>query len=317
MNKFINVLLAAGFVMSLGSCLKDKKYNDGLIGNDIDGAGVPKVIELGIINNAAHNRSVAVDFKDAIVEVPFLTVRLAAREVASEDITVTIDTSFTAALLLGYDTTNKKTTARLPTSLFSYVGSLKVVILKGTRETVLKIKTNAFNYDPSTTYGLGFKIGSVDKPGYIISENFGTYVTTIGAKNKYDGEYSLDGYHNRPTFTFPYADVPMNMVTTGASSVAFFWIDADDFGHPIGVGPGQISWYGNTIAPEITFDPVSNNVASVKNNGGATVITLFTGPGSFPSRFDPATKTIYVCWNYNNNPLRAFFDTLTYVKPRP
>lgn len=317
MNKFIKVLFAAGFVLSLGSCLKDKKYDDGIIGHDIDGAGVPKVIELGIINSPAHNRSVAVDFADAIVEVPFLTVRLAALEVASEDITVTIDTSSTAALLAAYNTANGKSAVRLPTSLFTYVGSLKVVILKGTRETVLKIKTNAINFDPSTTYGLGFKIGSVDKPGYIISENFGSYVTTIGAKNKYDGQYSLDGYHNRTPYTFPYVDVAMDMITTGASSVAFFFVDADDFGHPIGVGVGQTSWYGNTIAPEITFDPVTNNVASVKNNGGATVITLFTGPGSFPSRFDPATKTIYVCWNYANNPLRAFFDTLTYVAPRP
>ncbi len=106
------------------------------------------------------------------------------------------------------------------------------------------------------------------------------------------------------------------METTGPNSVIFYYVDVNNYGHPIGVGPGVYSWYGTAISPEITFDLATNNVTSVRNVLGTTPITLFTGPGSFPSRYDPVTKTIYVSWNYAGNPLRAFFDTLTYIGPR-
>jgi hypothetical protein len=317
MNKFIKLLFVTAFVVSIGSCLKDKNYDNHITGHNLDGAS--KVIELGIINSPAHDLSVAVDFKDASITVTFLTVRLAANEVAPEDITVTIDTTGTNGKLSAYNTATGKSIVRLPNSFYTFDGGLSVVIPKGAREGYLKIKTNAFAFDPSTTYGLAFKIGSINKTGYIASQNFGEYITTIGAKNKYDGNYSLSGYHNRVPYNFRYVEQSMDMITTGASTVAFYYNDAGDFGHPIGVGVGQTSWYGNTMAPQITFDPVTDVVTSVTNGytaAGAAVVTLFTGAGSFPSRMDPATKTIYVCWNYNGNPLRAFFDTLTYVGPR-
>jgi hypothetical protein len=43
---------------------------------------------------------------------------------------------------------------------------------------------------------------------------------------------------------------------------------------------------------------------------------MFTGAGSRVSLFDPATHNITVDWNYNANPLRAFFDDLEYIGPR-
>ena len=168
--------------------------------------------------------------------------------------------------------------------------------------------------DPSTTYGLAFTITAADANGTISYNR--TVVATIGAKNKYDGVYNLKGYHNRTPYTFPY-DTDMHMITTGAASNAFYWPDAGSVGHPIGIGPGNdLSWYGPAIAPIVVFNPATNLVTNVFNNGGPTPITMFTGPGSGLSRYDESTKTIYVYWNYNNNPLRAFFDTLVYLGPR-
>jgi hypothetical protein len=175
---------------------------------------------------------------------------------------------------------------------------------------------NAALFDFSKQYALAYRIESVTGSG-IISQGFGdTIIVQVLAKNKYDGLYLLKGVHNRVPYNFPY-ETEMEMQTTGASSVAFFWTEANSLGHPIGVGPGNdLSWYGPGIAPTIVFDPVTNLVTDVYNTGSATVITKYTGEGANSNKYDPATKTIYVSWNYNNNPLRAFFDTLTFISPR-
>jgi len=174
---------------------------------------------------------------------------------------------------------------------------------------------NSGNFDFSKHYALAFRVESISGTGTLSAAAKDTIVCEILAKNKYDGLYTLKGVHNRDPYTFPY-ETEMQMQTRGASSVAFYWPEAGSAGHPIGVGPGETSWYGAAIAPVIVFDPVTNLITSVFNAGGATPITMFTGAGANSNKYDPATKTIYVSWNYNNNPLRAFFDTLTYIGPR-
>lgn len=174
---------------------------------------------------------------------------------------------------------------------------------------------NSGNFDFSKHYALAFRVASVSGTGTLSAAAKDTIVCEILAKNKYDGLYLLKGVHNRAPYTFPY-ETEMQMQTRGASSVAFYWPEAGSAGHPIGIGPGETSWYGAAIAPVIVFDPVTNLITDVFNAGGATPITKFTGAGANSNKYDPATKTIYVSWNYNNNPLRAFFDTLTYIGPR-
>ncbi len=175
---------------------------------------------------------------------------------------------------------------------------------------------NATLLDPSTTYGLAFTITSVDAGGVISVAK--TIVIEIGAKNIYDGEYLLKGRHNRTPYDFPYQAV-MHMITTGASSVIFYWPDAGSAGHPIGTGPdpiNDVSWYGAAIAPNVIFNPATNLVTSVFNSGGPTPIDIYTGAGSGVGRFEPGAKKMYVYWRYNANDLRGFMDTLTYIGPR-
>lgn len=176
------------------------------------------------------------------------------------------------------------------------------------------IITDATVLNPSLTYGLGFRILSSTE-GKVTVNN--TLVIVIGAKNKYDGVYQMKGVHNRVPYNFPY-DTEMHMITTGASSVIFYWPDAGSIGHPIGVGPNNdLSWYGPAIAPHIVFNAANDLVADVFNNAGlATPISIYTGAGSGQGRYDAATKTIYVYWRYNANDLRAFMDTLVYTGPR-
>ena len=179
---------------------------------------------------------------------------------------------------------------------------------------------NALLLDMSKAYGFCIKATMTGAGKWSETTN-DTILIQAMPKNKYDGLYLLKGAHNRVPYNFPYL-TNMELRTTGASSVAFFWPGPEgpnDFGHPIGTGPDPVndmSWYGNTIAPVIVFDPVTDFVSDVYNTGGPTVITKFTGAGSNANLYDAATKTIYVSWNYNNNPLRAFIDTLTYTGVR-
>ena len=175
---------------------------------------------------------------------------------------------------------------------------------------------NATVLNPSALYALAFTITTVDAGGKIATAK--SILVEIGAKNAYDGAYTLKGRHNRTPYDFPYLTT-MHMVTTGASSVIFYWPDVSGPGHPIGTGPdpvADISWYGSAIAPEVTFDPATNYVTNVRNTGGATPIDIYAGAGSGQGRFEPATKTMYVYWRYNANDLRGFMDTLTYIGSR-
>ena len=180
--------------------------------------------------------------------------------------------------------------------------------------------------NPSVLYGLAFTITSVDADGAISKSK--SVVLVIGAKNIYDGRYFLKGIHNRPGVgvDFPYL-VQMDMVTTGANSVVFYWKDisaawpgVNSVGHPIGTGPDptqDAGWYGPTVAPEVEFNPATNLVIDVRNtNSSGPPISIYSGAGSGQGRYEPATKSMYVYFRYNANDLRGFMDTLTYIGSR-
>jgi hypothetical protein len=233
------------------------------------------------------------------------------------------------AILTWYNAENSTNFVPLPTSLCTPSlaaaadGTITVEFAAGVTAAALDLTIpNASIFDFSKQYGLAYRIESVSGEGKISevglpdNDAVDTIVIQVLAKNKYDGLYLLKGKHSRDPYTFPY-ETEMEMHTNGASSVRFFWPEAGGYGHPIGVGPdNDLSWYGTGIGPVIVFDPVTNLVSDVFNAGSATPITKFTGAGANSNLYDPATKTIYVSWNYNNNPLRAFFDTLTYIGPR-
>lgn len=169
--------------------------------------------------------------------------------------------------------------------------------------------------DPNITYGVGYRIQSVDQ-GYGISKNMSTIVIGFAIKNKYDGVYTLRGFHNRVPYNFPY-ETEVELRTVAPNAVAFFYVGENSYGHPIGVGPNNsLSWYGADISPVIEFDLTSNLVTNVYNSSTAATITMFTGAGSRLSKFDPADRSITVDWNYSGNPLRAFFDDLEFLRER-
>ncbi len=175
----------------------------------------------------------------------------------------------------------------------------------------------------SDTYGLAFTITSVSGGDAKMSASK-SIIYKIGAKNKYDGEYDMKGKHNRSPYNFPYDQI-MDMVTTGAAEVVFYWPDAGANGHPIGTGPdivNDVSWYGTGIGPAITFNPATNEVNGIRNVGSATSLFVAYPPASpGVGRFEPASKTMYVYWYYTTGAgqdfsNRGWSDTLTYLGPR-
>ncbi len=325
MNKFIKALFAIVFLAGLASCLKDTNYDDNITGNNL--SAVPKIIELAtLVNPPYHDQALSYDFKDEDITVTVVTVRLAAADPAAEDITVTIDTSHTDALLTAYNNAKGQNVVKMPDAIVTYVGGLTVVIPKGARSANLEIITNTSEFDPSSTYGFGFTIGSIDKAGYVVSGNFGEYVTTIGAKNKYDGVYEVTGTMvdvlNATFVALPSWEA--ELVTAGANSVTVY--DQVYFGapfHPFLVTTSNsVSGYGS-FGMVVTFDPVTDKVLSLVSPYVPAGNTRYGElDATFDSYFDPVTKDVTIKYYMYQpslvpvGPRVTFVEKWTYQGPR-
>jgi hypothetical protein len=179
------------------------------------------------------------------------------------------------------------------------------------------INLNGAKWNLSKKYALGFALTSAGE--LTKSSGMDSVVVLISVKNKYDGAYTMVGAHNRSPYNFPY-DVDMEMHTTGVSTVRFYFSAAGAYGHPIGTGPGAISWYGGAISPVIEFNTSNDVATNIFNAGGSIPIVMHTAPG-ISNRYDAATKKIYAYFYYYTGAgqdftNRGWSDTLSYVRPR-
>lgn len=290
----IKYLLAfATFALLLGSCVKNRGVNLAQ-----QGSPSPNAVDFPY-----QKQSVSFDIVDTPIYYTFY-VRLESADNSQPATTVTIAPYPDVVTAAGQQL--------LPDSAFQLVNTTAKVD-PATGFAAFQLKVFSRKIDLTGNYALGYKL--VSTTAGLIANNKSTILISIGAKNRWDGVYEMKGHHNRSPYNFPY-DVTESLVTVNGNTVAMYWDAAASVGHPIGTGPGVVSWYGAAIAPNIVFDPVTNLVTSVYNTGGATPITMFTGAGAGVSRFDPVNKIVYVYWNYNNNPNRAFFDTLYFQHAR-
>ncbi|HUM96567.1 MAG TPA: DUF1735 domain-containing protein [Chitinophagaceae bacterium] len=320
MKKIISsTLILAALAVSFTGCLKDKGFDNHTYGiNDPDtqppGVGFPKAV--------ASKVTIGVELDPNPQTVNDLVfVNVLAGEPAKTDVNITL--VINDALRTNYNLNNSTNILQLPPSEYS-VG-LSLTIPAGQRFAQIPLilpSTNSLN--PNDTYGLGLTISSVDG-GYKIADNFKNLFIEVGVKNKYDGVYQLNGVHNRAPYLFPF-ETEVEMWTTGPASVAMYWPEVSDFGQPIGTAPGAISWYGNAVSPNFTFNPATNEVIGVSLQVGAAVtlglVTLDATADANPdgpiyNRMDVGPpKKIYVAYQYNGNNLRRFYDTLTFKHAR-
>ncbi|RYY38416.1 MAG: DUF1735 domain-containing protein [Chitinophagaceae bacterium] len=313
--------LAALASFTLAGCLKDKSYDDGATQSTRSRGNDPRVIEIGLTATSnAEFAGVGLDAFNYDTTFALFPVVLNTPGPAEEDINVTIAAD--PALVDQYNTDNGTAYQFPDATMYSIVNpGMVVTIPKGSNVGYFRVKLNPTPYIGSD-WAFGYKIVSVDKPGYLISDNLRTGIVSIAIKNMWDGVYILTGFHNRSPYDFPY-ETEMELRTINGTTNSFWWPDAGSIGHPIGVGPGnQLSWYGSAIAPVVVFNPTTNLITNVYNQGSATPISLYTGsdPRAGVSRYEPngigGKPTIFVYWQYNNNTARAFFDTLVYDRPR-
>ena len=307
-----SVLFVALLAMTFTGCLKDKGFENYEYGiNDPDtqppGVGFP----LGA--KAKNPFGLDVSGSTQVVN-DMVYVNLNAGNPAPSDITITLEIK-SAEIISAYNTANGTNVQVLNPSLYSV--PLTLTIPAGQRNVQVPLTVpSTLTLNPNLAYGVGLRITAVSG-NYVIADNLKNLFIEFTIKNKYDGRYVLRGYHNRTPYTFPY-ETDMHMVTAGPDAVFFYWPEVGGVGHPIGVGPNNaLSCYGSSVAPVVVFNLTTNLVTNVYGSDPAgPPITLFTGAGSRQSKWDPATRDITVDWNYNGNPLRAFFDDLEYIGPR-
>lgn len=314
--KRLSITTALGaMLLVLGTgCLKDKGFENGQYGLNVQDI---KAVAFPNADKSPQGYGLDVSASAQTVNGLF-AVTLETSGVAEADITVNLtNTSGTAAAgdIKAYNDANGTSVQVFPAALYTVPASVTIPAgQKFVKFPFVAINTTSLN--PNLAYGIAVTISSASN-GYQVASNMNKMLIIFSVKNKYDGRYNLTGYHNRTPYTYPY-QTEMNLETTGPTTVAFIWPEVGGPGHPIGIGPGnQLSWYGATVAPFITFDPATDLVSAVANSSPAgPPITLFTGAGSRLSKFNPVTRQVTVDWNYNGNPLRAFFDDMAYLGPR-
>ncbi|TKK70977.1 DUF1735 domain-containing protein [Ilyomonas limi] len=313
--------------ITLWGCLKDESFDDHEI-QSVAGSGNQNVVSMALTaTNTTNHLQIAFDKSDADTTFDAIPVTLAGQP-ATEDIQVKL--VINPALLGDYNAENGTLHEEAPTSVYSVTNATGdsatgyiVTIPKGsnTGYLQLKIKPNDFL---GKDYALGVQISSISPAGYLIASNLSAGILALSTKNLWDGKYTLVqkqvgwaayGIADGETNTWP-SDV--SIIT--ASAVA------DDINTPEGgnlqpafTPGGGVTVFGAT-APRFTFDPVTNAVVSVENTipDDGRGRTLQLNPAVTDSRYDPATKTIYVAYimKQNGRPDQYIYDTLTYVGPR-
>ncbi len=195
-----------------------------------------------------------------------------------------------------------------------------VTIPKGESKATFNVKLKIDNFDFTKKYAIGLTIKSTSLGN--ISGNFGTVIYNVGAKNKYDGVYTLKAFTNPTTrpglflgsWTWPYE---VQLVSTGLKSVYLFNSEySNDATHPIKTATGW-SRFGS-FTPEFTFDD-NDKFVSVKNyvmnppNGRAAIMNDTTN-----GYYDNEKKAFYGAFimTQPGQGDYAIFDTLVYVRPR-
>jgi hypothetical protein len=280
-----STLILSLISFSLAGCLKDDAYEDQKI-QSTRSEGSPKIIELKLTANSAKNfllKTFANSNNDTTFEA--IPVNLATPDVAPEDINVTIvaDTN----VVKKYNADNSTAYAGATSSMYTIVNPT-VTIPKGSHTGYLKLKLKSSDY-LGNDWGIGFKIASVDKPGYTISGNLSTSVMAVVVKNQYDGEYHSLGVFHHPTAGDRAIDEDKDLVTAGPTSVRA----------PLGDLGGSDYYMILTVNPD--------NSVTIAPSGATPNVDQTWGP----NYYDPVGKAFHLFYSYNVAAPRKIEETIT------
>jgi len=189
MKILFKVIPFALIVLGFSSCLKDDKIKDMEYG--MEGTEANKIIELPAGSN--HSTAFSLIAVDVDTVLQAVTVGLAAKEPAQEDITVYLTVENTGEIV---DKWNNKNPANqvnaYPEGKYSFPDGLTVTIPKGSRQVVTPIKIAMNPEDMTETpLAIGFRIAKIEQSGYMVSGNYQDLLVRFVARSQHEGDYSF------------------------------------------------------------------------------------------------------------------------------
>ncbi|HMK03207.1 MAG TPA: hypothetical protein VK489_03410 [Ferruginibacter sp.] len=329
--KYINykklIVFFALAMIVFASC-KKVKYPDAV------GDGGQTLIKVahGGLTTAPGEQAVAIDFVNTAAVVAVADIRRdpANEKDLNQPVTVTVKDDTAAVGTAGYlhmdPTWYSVVTGNGVTKAGGQAGTYTVTFAPGEFSKEIKITIpNATLLDPSELYGLGFTVLTSTFGNVSVASK--TVITTIGAKNIYDGVYSVvSGFVQRytgPGSTNPLccdgltgplgpanADIPL--ITTGANSNVF----GGNAVSAVGVSWSNNTGVGGIDGLRLSVDPVTNLV-TMQSSGLPLSNATLTNWAGHPNYYDPATKTFYLAFRWNPAAAtREYEVVLRYKGPR-
>jgi hypothetical protein len=291
-------LFASSFLSLLFSCKR----------HDVFGDIEPNTSRvMAEFTDAATGSYVTRDFSPQPTEVTLTELRLSPRAVTNHDTRVKVIVN--PVVVSEYNAANGTSYIPAPPSGFSLTPA--EYILSPEQRTVLVKAVIQPSALLDAQYAVGLSIASMSDGD--ISATAHNVIVFLSIKNSYDGIYSLHGYANIPAtsyvgnFSLPCSE-NLEVATSGSASV---------FLSPSQPAPDNGGFvYISNVLPDFAFDKTTNKVSAVSSRNGGIAL-IFPYDASYNSRYDPASKTIYV--KYGVAPAgsgRYIIDTLTFCRPR-
>jgi Domain of unknown function (DUF1735) len=316
-NKLAYFGFALMFATTFTSCLKDKEFTDAKYGTDALKSPSAVSFPLGGVE---HTNIFSLDLlKTTNTEVNDILV-VNSESVDAPTSNITVKLALDPTLVPAYNAANGTNIVPLRSTLYN-VPTFDVVIPAGKlRGGILINIPNTLAFSIDSSYGLGFKIVSVDN-NYNIASNLKNIIVEFNVKNKYDGEYKLtfSNYHPSLNSTYSGSSTTVQLRTTAVNRCKIYWPNIPGFGNPAFLS-GGLSYFGSQ-EPEYTFSPT--NTVSVQN-AFVGAVTFYTMNPTVTQTYNPTTKEINVRWGYSyvagNFALgasREWTQKFTYIGPRP
>jgi hypothetical protein len=316
----ITTILLVAAALNLSSCLKDSQWYVNV------SQGVP-LVELPLeARNLPGNlvaEALPISTTPQVIQV---AVNLAYAGTLSKPLTVTMGLDTAAVTVYnhanGLDTGGNVPYVLLPAADYS-IPSYQVTIPAGQHLVYFNINVNTNLVDPSGLFILPIVI--TNGGGQQIS-NYNEVLLAVGAKNQYDGKYTVTGTltdNTTATITGAYPET-VYLETTGPATDAFY--DANQgFAHTI-TSSGSLSYYGS-FAPVFTFSGTTitgatNYYGQYSGSHLRSAVLDPTGVNKFttgsPGQTGAVFQVSYIMEQGNPGvPRTSFVETFTYVGPRP
>lgn len=263
--------------------------------------------------------AIALDYKPGLVNIVLLDVRRDAPNEGELNKAITVKIKHDTSVVGKYNRAHKTNYVDLPASAYQvdagnpFNGSEWTVTFNpGEHAKPILIKLDPSMMDLSKQYAFGFTV--TDASGATIS-TLKSMLVEVGVKNAYDGIYTVvSGYVQRytapgtpespSTLSGPLAGNPdVTVVTVGANTVEIQGLQWT---------AGSNSGVGGINNLRATIDPATNLV-TMAALGNPTLVNW----AGKENRYDPATKTLYLAFNWNpaTTP-REYEIELKYKGPR-